>query len=120
MERHWKFSCTGNKYCGVSYDEYLLKLEKKSISGYDYDNEYALHRYGLWLQNAIKKIERAREIGKKIQAVNVIQQKWLEYFYRPDGLCATELAKHYQLLWVVREEMRQDPKGHCFAIVNNI
>jgi hypothetical protein len=98
----------------------LLKVKKKSISGYDYDNEYALHRYGLWLQNAIKKIERAREIGKKIQAVNVIQQKWLEYFYRPDGLCATELAKHYQLLWVVREEMRQDPKGHCFAIVNNV
>ena len=26
--------------------------------------------------------------------------------YRPDGLTATELAQH-QLLWVVREEMRQ-------------
>ncbi|RIB16556.1 hypothetical protein C2G38_2189573 [Gigaspora rosea] len=89
------------------YNEYLLKVKKIYISGYDYDNEYALHQYGLWMQNAIKKIERAREIGRKIQAVNVIQQKWLEYFYRPDGLCATELAQYYQLLWVVREEMRQ-------------
>ncbi|CAG8824224.1 34834_t:CDS:2, partial [Gigaspora margarita] len=84
------FSCNHNKYCGVSYNEYLLKVKKKSILGYDYDNEYALHRYRLWMQNAIKKIERARKI---------------EYFYRSDGLCATELAQHYQLLWVVREEM---------------
>ncbi|CAG8852794.1 31380_t:CDS:2, partial [Gigaspora margarita] len=38
MERHWKFSYTGNKYCSVSYDEYLLKVKKKSISGYNYDN----------------------------------------------------------------------------------
>ncbi|RIB12898.1 hypothetical protein C2G38_2199396 [Gigaspora rosea] len=80
MERHWKFSCTGNKYCGVSYNEYLLKVKKKSISGYDYNNKHALYRYVLWMQNAIKKIECAREIGKKIQAVNVIQQKWLEQY----------------------------------------
>ncbi|CAG8847374.1 11788_t:CDS:2, partial [Gigaspora margarita] len=65
MERHWKFSCTGNKYCG----------------------------------NAIKKIEHARKISKKIQAVKIIQQKWLEHFYRPDSIYATELAQHYQLLW---------------------
>ncbi|CAG8772498.1 43714_t:CDS:2, partial [Gigaspora margarita] len=45
-----------------------IEIKKKSISGYDYDNKYALHRYGLWIQNAIKKIECAREIGKKIQA----------------------------------------------------
>ncbi|CAG8779091.1 9784_t:CDS:1, partial [Gigaspora margarita] len=38
MKRHWKFSCTGNKYCSVSYNEYLLKVKKKSISGYNYDN----------------------------------------------------------------------------------
>ncbi|CAG8841391.1 46261_t:CDS:2, partial [Gigaspora margarita] len=98
--------CTSNKYCGISYEEYLQKIEKKSILGYDYDNEYALHRYGLWMQNAIKKIEHARKISKKIQAVKVIQQKWLEYFYRPDSIYATELAQHYQLLWAVREKMR--------------
>ncbi|CAG8840191.1 15864_t:CDS:2, partial [Gigaspora margarita] len=38
IERHWKFSYTGNKYCGISYKEYLQKIEKKSILGYDYDN----------------------------------------------------------------------------------
>ncbi|CAG8852650.1 40211_t:CDS:2, partial [Gigaspora margarita] len=79
MERHWKFSCTGNKYCGINYEEYLQKIEKKSILEYDYDNE---------------------EIGKKIQAVKVIQQKWLEYFYKPNSMYATELAQHYQLLWL--------------------
>ena len=61
----------------------------------------------MWESNAIKKIQRAREVGRKIRAVNIIAQKWLEYMYRPDGLTATELAQHYQLLWVVREEMRQ-------------
>ncbi|CAG8850146.1 32373_t:CDS:1, partial [Gigaspora margarita] len=101
MERHWKFSCTSNKYCSVSYDEYLLKVEKKSISEYNYDNEYALHRYGLWMQNAIKKAEHAREIGKKIRACTIIQCKFIEYYYRPDGLCASELALHYKLLWAV-------------------
>ena len=72
MERHWASHCTGNTYCGVNYDEYLLKIEQKSISGYDFDNEYALHRYELWEQNAIKKIQRAREVAKKIRAINII------------------------------------------------
>ncbi|CAG8773490.1 10279_t:CDS:1 [Gigaspora margarita] len=107
IERHWKFLCTSNKYCGVSYDEYLLKVKKKSISGYNYDNEYALHRYGLWMQNAIKKTKRAREIGKKIQACTIIQHKLIEYYYRSNGLCASVLAQHYKLLWVVQEEMCQ-------------
>src|SRR5207244_10808073 len=100
MERHWACHCTRNSFCGVSYDEYLLKIEQKSISGYIYDNEYALHRYGLWEQNAIKKVKRAREVGKKIRAVNIIAQKWLEYMYRPGGMTAEELAQHYQLLWM--------------------
>ncbi|CAG8733676.1 490_t:CDS:2 [Cetraspora pellucida] len=106
MERHWKFLCTGNKYCGVNYEEYL-KIKQESNSGYDYDSKYALHRYGLWMQNAIKKAERAREIGKKIQACITIQRKWIEFMYRPDGMMAKQLAKHYQLLWAVREEMHQ-------------
>ncbi|CAG8853350.1 5705_t:CDS:2, partial [Gigaspora margarita] len=82
MERHWKFSCTSNKYCNISYNEYLLK-------------------------NAIKKTKRAREIGKKIQAYTIIQRKFIEYYYHPNGLCASELAQHYKLLWVVQEEIRQ-------------
>ncbi|CAG8832471.1 27748_t:CDS:2, partial [Gigaspora margarita] len=57
--------------------------------------------------NAIKKIERARKIGKKIRACTIIQHKFIEYYYRPDGLCASELAQYYKLLWVVWEEMRQ-------------
>ncbi|CAG8746161.1 33863_t:CDS:2, partial [Gigaspora margarita] len=39
IERYWKFLYTGNKYCGISYNEYLLKVKKKSISEYNYDNE---------------------------------------------------------------------------------
>ncbi|RHZ51162.1 hypothetical protein Glove_482g15 [Diversispora epigaea] len=50
MERHWKFSCSGNKYCGVNYDEYL-KIKQKSNSAYsgasvstfNFDDMYALH-----------------------------------------------------------------------------
>ncbi|CAG8747472.1 16995_t:CDS:2 [Cetraspora pellucida] len=83
MERHWKFLCTGNKYCGVNYEEYL-KIKQKSNSGYDYD-----------------------KIGKKIQACITIQRKWIEFMYRPDGMMAKQLAEHYQLLWAVREEMHQ-------------
>ncbi|RIB12131.1 hypothetical protein C2G38_2201495 [Gigaspora rosea] len=69
-----------------------FSFKKKSISGYNYDNEYALHRYELWMQNAIKKTKRAREIGKKIQACIIIQHKCIEYYYCPDGLCTSELA----------------------------
>ncbi|RHZ81500.1 hypothetical protein Glove_120g9 [Diversispora epigaea] len=72
-----------------------------------YSNIGSIRRYELWIQNAIRRVKRAREIGRKIRDVKVIQEKWLEYFYRPDGLCASELALHYQLLWAVQEEIRQ-------------
>ena len=72
---------------------------------YNFNDEYALHRYGLWMQNAIRRIKYAREAGKKISACTIIQRKWLEIFYRPEGMCATQLAEHYKLLWAVREEM---------------
>ncbi|RHZ82411.1 hypothetical protein Glove_109g185 [Diversispora epigaea] len=98
MVRHWKFSCSGNKYCGVNHDEYL-KIKQKSNSAYTFDDKMHMYQYGLWMQNAIRKIERAREISRKIRAAKVIQQKWIEYMYRPDGLCASELAIHFKLLW---------------------
>src|SRR6266542_2066310 len=79
MERHWASHCTGNCFCGVSYDDYLLKIEQKAISGYNFDNEFALHRYGLWMSNAIKKVKRAREIGRKIRACITIQRKVVEW-----------------------------------------
>ncbi|RHZ77316.1 hypothetical protein Glove_181g41 [Diversispora epigaea] len=114
MERHWKFSCSGNKYCGVNYDEYL-KIKQKSNSAYsrasvstlNFDDMYALHRYKSWMQNAIRKIERAREVDRKIQACITIQRKFIKWYYRPSDLCASLLAEHYKLLWAVREEIRQ-------------
>ncbi|RHZ74827.1 hypothetical protein Glove_219g15 [Diversispora epigaea] len=49
-------------------------------------------RYELQIENLIRRIKHDRETAKKVRAVNIISQKWLEYMYRPDGLCATELA----------------------------
>ncbi|RHZ58324.1 hypothetical protein Glove_374g33 [Diversispora epigaea] len=106
MEKHWKFSCSDNKYCGVNHDEYL-KIKKKSNSAYNFDDMYALHRYKLWMQNAIRKIERAKEVGKKIQACITIERKVVEWIYHPDGLTATELALHYASLQNIRAEIRQ-------------
>ncbi|RIB15283.1 hypothetical protein C2G38_2192788 [Gigaspora rosea] len=106
MERHWSSSFTGNQFCDLNYEEYL-KIKQKPNSIYNFNDEYALHRYGLWMQNAIRRIKRAREAGKKISACTIIQRKWLEIFYRPEGMCATQLAEHYKLLWAIREEMRQ-------------
>ncbi|CAG8844121.1 13322_t:CDS:1, partial [Racocetra persica] len=71
-----------------------------------YFEKEAIHHYELWMQNAIRRVKRAREIGKKIRAVRVIQRKFIEYYYRPSGLCATWLIKHYKLLWEIREESR--------------
>ncbi|RHZ82173.1 hypothetical protein Glove_113g66 [Diversispora epigaea] len=116
MERYWATHCTGNTFCGVSYDEYL-KIKQKSISEYNFDIEYALHRYGLWMQKAIKKLERAREAGK-IRACITIQREFIEFMYKPDGLKAIELAQHYKLLWAVREEMRQINNGIIIVTQN--
>ncbi|RHZ77539.1 hypothetical protein Glove_176g5 [Diversispora epigaea] len=108
MDKHWSTNCTGNAYCDISFRDYIeFKNKLKSGLTNSFDEKQAIRRYELWMQNAIRRVKRAREIGRKIRAVKVIQEKWLEYFYRPDGLCASELALHYQLLWTVREEMRQ-------------
>ncbi|RHZ80461.1 hypothetical protein Glove_135g81 [Diversispora epigaea] len=108
MDKHWSTNCTGNAYCDISFRDYIeFKNKLKSGLTNSFDEKQAIRRYELWMQNAIRRVKRAREIDRKIRAVKVIQEKWLEYFYRPDGLCASELALHYQLLWTVREEMRQ-------------
>ncbi|RHZ66587.1 hypothetical protein Glove_306g11 [Diversispora epigaea] len=106
IEKHWNTNCTGNAYCDISYKDYM-ELKSRSEANNSYFEKKVIRRYELWMQNAIRRVKRAREIGRKIRAVKVIQEKWLEYFYRPDGLCASELALHYQLLWAIREEMRQ-------------
>jgi len=106
MERHWASHCTGNQYCGVSYEEYQ-KIIQKPKSTRKYDDNYALRRYELWTTNAIRRIKRAREVGKKIRACIKIQRKVVEWIYRPDGLMATELALHYACLQNIRAEMCQ-------------
>ncbi|RIB20442.1 hypothetical protein C2G38_2179308 [Gigaspora rosea] len=106
MDRYWSTNCTGNAYCDISYKDYIeLKIRYEASNSY-FEKE-AIHRYELWMQNATRRVKFVREIGKKIRAVKVIQRKFIEYYYRPSGLCASELAQHYQLLWMVREEMRQ-------------
>ena len=90
----------------MNYKEYM-ELKDKSRDNIPYFTKIAIDRYEMWLSNAIKRVERAREIGKKIRACTIIQRKFIEYMYKPNGLCASELALHYQLLWAVREEMRQ-------------
>ncbi|RHZ89712.1 hypothetical protein Glove_12g27 [Diversispora epigaea] len=93
--------------CNQLVFEEFEKVKQKSESQHSFNDKYALHYYKLWMQNAIRRIKRAREVGKKIRAVNIISQKWLEYMYRPEGMTAKQLALHYQLLWTVREEMHQ-------------
>ena len=59
------------------------------------------------MENLIRKIKHIRETAKKNRACIIIQRKWLEIFYRPEGMCASLLAEHYKLLWAIREETRQ-------------
>ncbi|CAG8590395.1 15782_t:CDS:10 [Funneliformis mosseae] len=65
--------CTGNIFCDISYDKYL-KIQQKSISGYYYDNEYALHGYILWMSNAIRRIKRAREAAEEARIQDVLSR----------------------------------------------
>ncbi|RHZ71752.1 hypothetical protein Glove_253g30 [Diversispora epigaea] len=89
MERHWASHCSGNSFCGVSYNEYL-KIEKKFEQSFDDE-----------------RVKRAREVGRKIQACITIQRKFIEFMYKPDGMTAKQLAIHFKLLWEIREEMRR-------------
>ncbi|RHZ57705.1 hypothetical protein Glove_384g36 [Diversispora epigaea] len=61
----------------------------------------------MWMQNAVRKIKRAREVGKKIRACTIIQRKVVEWIYRPSGLTAQELVFYYACLQNIRAEMRQ-------------
>jgi len=106
MENHWKSACTGNKYCELRY-EYILKIKHKPESDHTFDNMRALHYYELWIANAIKRLKRARDVGKKIQACIKIQRKFVEWVYRPDGFNVRKLALHYACLQNIRAEMRQ-------------
>ncbi|RHZ62035.1 hypothetical protein Glove_344g13 [Diversispora epigaea] len=106
IEKHWRTNCTGSKYCDMDFKEYM-ELKDKPRDSIPYFTARAVDRYELRIENLVKRVKHIRETAKKIRATKIIQQKWLEIFYRPDGLCATQLAKHYKLLWAVREEIRQ-------------
>ncbi|CAG8595391.1 1189_t:CDS:1 [Paraglomus occultum] len=93
IESHWKAACTGNKYCELKYGDFL-KIKHKHESDRTFDDTRALHYYELWISNAIRRLKRAREVGKKIQACIKIQRKILEWIYRPDGFDAQKLSLH--------------------------
>ncbi|CAG8852606.1 23731_t:CDS:2, partial [Gigaspora margarita] len=95
-----------------SYNKLIyVGQQTKNIGNYNHigiEKHWPIHCTGnSFCNNAIKKIEHAREVGQKIRACTIIQRKFIEYYYRPDSLFASELAQHYKLLWVVREKMLQ-------------
>ncbi|RIB07778.1 hypothetical protein C2G38_2045717 [Gigaspora rosea] len=106
MEEHWRTNCTGNRHCDICFKEYM-ELKQKSEVESDIYTRLAIYRYELRIENLINRVKHIRETAKKIRACTTIQRKWLEYFYRPEGMCATELAQYYKLLWGIREKMRQ-------------
>jgi len=104
MDNHWSTNCTRNTYCNISYKDYIELKNRSELTISIYEKK-AIYRYELWISNAIKKIKRAREVCKKIKAVNIISKKWLEYMYRPGSITAMKLANHFKLLQSIREEM---------------
>jgi len=105
IEKHWSSHCTGNKYCELKYEDYL-KIKHKPSSDRTFNDTRALHYYELWISNAIRKLKRARKVGKKMRACILIQRKWIEFMYHPNSLIVKQLAEHYTLLWSVREDIR--------------
>ncbi|CAH1770468.1 9301_t:CDS:2, partial [Entrophospora sp. SA101] len=61
MEKHWKFSCSGNEFCSVSYEEYTKIKQKSESASYNFEDKYAFHRYELWMENATRRLKCARE-----------------------------------------------------------
>ncbi|CAG8855413.1 20066_t:CDS:2, partial [Gigaspora margarita] len=82
------------------------------------ERHWASHCTGnSYCRNAIRKIEHARAVGKKIRACTIIPRRVVEWIYRPEGLTAQELVLHYACLQNIRTEMRKEqaqwgnPKG---------
>ncbi|CAG8644977.1 4124_t:CDS:2, partial [Paraglomus brasilianum] len=84
MEEHWRTNCTGNRHCDISFKEYM-ELKQKPEAERDIFTRLAIHRYELRIENLINRVKHIRETAKKIRAVNIIAQKWLEYIYHPDA-----------------------------------
>ena len=71
MDKHWSTNCTGNAYCNISFKDYMDLKNRPEASNFYFEKE-AIRRYELWMQNAIRRIKRAREVGKKIQVYIII------------------------------------------------
>ncbi|CAG8798540.1 11412_t:CDS:1, partial [Racocetra persica] len=67
IDEHWGTNCTENAYCDISYKDYIELKSRSEVSNSYFEKE-AIHRYELWMQNVIRRVKRAREIGKKIRA----------------------------------------------------
>ncbi|CAG8831819.1 1684_t:CDS:1, partial [Racocetra persica] len=68
MDEHWGTNCTGNTYCDISYKDYMELKSRSEVSNFYFEKK-AIHCYELWMQNAIRRVKRAKEIGKKIRAI---------------------------------------------------
>ncbi|CAG8753047.1 35356_t:CDS:1, partial [Gigaspora margarita] len=92
MNVHWSTNCIGNAFCDMSFKEYM-ELRNKPETGLTnpFYVKRGIHRYELWLKKAIKRVQRAREITKKTLTSTIIQRKWVEYMYLPDGMTAKQL-----------------------------
>ena len=105
IEKHWRNSCSGNKFCGLDYSKYLETIQKPK-STRSINEKHALYLYRLWQCNAIRKIRYAKKIGKKIWACIIIQRKILEWLYHPKNKLAKKLELHYKYLQNIREKFR--------------
>ncbi|CAG8758091.1 12313_t:CDS:1, partial [Racocetra persica] len=56
MNEHWSTNCTGNAYCDISYKDYMELKSKSEVSNFYFEKE-AIHRYELWMQNAIRRVK---------------------------------------------------------------
>nr|CAG8626686.1 656_t:CDS:2 [Entrophospora candida] len=77
--------------------------------GYEFYHKYKMEEH--WRTNCIGNkhcdisFKEYMELKQKPEAERDIFTRLA--IHRPDGLCASQLAEHYKLLWAVREEMRQ-------------
>ena len=104
IKEHWRTKCTGNGFRTIGFEKYLNLKNRSNVNNLGQSEIYI---YELWLENATAKLKRAREVGKRIRAATIIQKKWLEFMYRPNGIVAVYLATHYNLLKEDREIKRQ-------------
>lgn len=83
IEKFWVNHCTGNLYCDITNEDYMEYISLLPNDRFGKNSE--IHRYRLWMNNAIRRIKRAGEVGKKIRSANIIREHALRYIYRSDS-----------------------------------